>query len=447
MRKIACLMMAVLLAGCGSSGDGDGNGNGNFGPSSCSNSDQKRFVRDFMFEWYLWNDLLPAQVSVGDFNSPEELLAFLTTFSPPDSNGQPVDRFSFITTAAADSAFFGEGEFEGYGFIASVLAADDLRLSFVFQNGPAGAAGLARGQRILELNGRTIAEIQAAEGVNAVFDTSPIDFTMREPNGNEFTVTVAAGLVTIDAVPQWRIIDAGGGRNVGYLQLVQFISPAEPEFETAFAAFQAAGINDLIIDLRFNGGGLVSTTETLADYLGGDVAENLIFNETRFNDDLAPTENRTAFFSRLLNSLSLSRLVAITNSRSASASEALPNGLDPHVEVVYVGSTTTGKPVGQVGFEYCDNVIRATAFQLFNADGFGDYFDGLAPDCPSAEDLNVPVGDDADPNLITALAYLDTGSCPVVFAPGGISKPQFESQVPQPERRRDSPQGVYADAW
>ena len=444
MRKFAWLIMAAILAGCGSSGDGDGNSN--FGPGSCSNSDQKRFVRDFMFDWYLWNDLLPNQVSVGDFNTPEELLAFLTTFSPPGANGQPVDRFSFISTAAADSAFFAEGEFEGYGFIASFLAADDLRLGFVFQNGPAGAAGLARGQRILEMNGRTIAEIQAAEGVNAVFNTSPIDFTMRESNGNEFTVSVAEGLVTIDAVPQWRIIDAGGGRNVGYLQLVQFISPAEPVFETAFAAFQAAGINDLIIDFRYNGGGLVTTTETLADYLGGDVAENLVFTETRFNDDQAADENRTAFFGRLVNSLSLSRLVAITNSRSASASEAIPNGLDPHVELVYVGGTTTGKPVGQIGIQFCDNVLRATAFQLFNADGFGDYFDGLAPDCPSAENLDIPIGDDTDPNLTTALSYLDTGSCPVVFAPGGINKPQLDAEASKIERR-DSPQGVYADAW
>ena len=92
-------------------------------------------------------------------------------------------------------------------------------------------------------------------------------------------------------------------------------------------------------------------------------------------------------------------------------------------------------------------MLRATAFQLYNADGFGDYFEGLTPDCPSADDFSIPIGDDTDPNLTTALAYLDTGSCPVVFAPGGISKPQFaEEAIPQFERR-DSPQRVYADAW
>ena len=443
MRKLICITLAVFVSACSSSGDG---GDAGFTLDSCSNSDQKRFVRDVMRDWYLWNDLLPANISIGDFDSPEELLAFLTTFSPDDGSGQPVDRFSFITTAAADAAFLGEGQFEGFGFISRFIAADDLRLAVVYADGPAGMGGLARGQRILELNGRTIAEIQAAEGVNAVFDTSPVDFTLREPDGNEFTVSIAQGVVTIDPVPLLRIIDAGGGRNVGYFRLAQFISTAEPEFDTIFSALIAAGVNDLIIDLRYNGGGLVSTTEELADYLGGDIAENLTFSETRFNADKAASNNRTAFFSRLGNSLSLSRLAVISNSGSASASEMIPNGMDPHVDVVYVGSATSGKPVGQIGLEFCEKVIRPTAFQLFNADGFGDYFDGLGPDCPAADDLNIPMGDDTDPNVIAALSYFDTGSCPVVLAPPGISKPRVATEIPQLDRR-GSPERVYADAF
>ena len=443
MRKLIYITLAVLVSGCSSSGDG---GDAGFTLESCSNGDQKRFVRDVMREWYLWNDLLPTNISISDFDSPEEMLASLITFSPPDGGGQPIDRFSFITTAAADSAFLGEGQFEGFGFISQFVAADDLRLGVVYANGPAGMAGLARGQRILELNGRTIAEIQAAEGVGAVFDTSPVEFTMREPNANEFTVTVAQGVVTIDPVPLFRIIDAGGGRNVGYFRLAQFISTAEPEFETIFSALIAAGVNDLIIDLRYNGGGLVSTTERLADYLGGDVAENLIFSETRYNADQAADNNRTTFFNRLGNSLSLSRLAVITNSGTASASEMIPNGMDPHVEIVYVGSATLGKPVGQIGLQFCEKVIRPTAFQLFNADGFGDYFNGLGPDCPAADDLDIPMGDDTDPNVIAALGYFDTGSCPVVLAPSGVSKPQLDIEIPQLDRR-GAPERVYADAF
>ena len=123
-----------------------------------------------MRAWYLWNDRLPANVDPTGFATPEDLLQFLTTFSPDDGNGNPVDRFSFINSAQADSQFFGEGRYEGYGFSYRAVdaAGEDLRLSRVFFDSPANRAGLARGQRILTLNGRTIAEINAAEGVGAV---------------------------------------------------------------------------------------------------------------------------------------------------------------------------------------------------------------------------------------------------------------------------------------
>ena len=124
----------------------------------------------------------------------------------------------------------------------------------------------------------------------------------------------------------------------------------------------------------------------------------------------------------------------------------IPNGMDPHVDVVYIGSATLGKPVGQIGLEFCEKVIRPTAFQLFNADGFGDYFDGLGPDCPAADDLDIPMGDDADPNVIAALGYFDTGSCPVALVPDGVSKPQFDTEIPLLDRR-GSPERVYADAF
>ena len=448
MNRFLCLAALFCLAACSSGGGGGGGDDTNFtGNDSCSNNGQKAFVLDFMRDWYYWNDRLPANVDIGDFSSPEALLFFLTTFSPADGSGQPIDRFSSIGSAAADAAFLGEGEYEGFGFNSRFVATNDLRLTRVFVSSPAYEAGLRRGQRILELNGRTIAEIQAAEGVGAVFNTTPLAFTIQEVGGNiPPPISIDQGLVTIDPIPLSRIIDAGGGRNVGYIELTQFISTAEPEFATIFADFQAAGVNDVVLDVRYNGGGRVDTLEELADYLGGFVAENLLFLETRFNADRAAANNDSTFFSLLGSSLNLSRLVMIMDSGSASASEAIANGLEPHVEVTYVGSTSNGKPVGQVGFEFCEKIIRPTSFQLFNADGFGDYFDGIAPDCPAADDLDIPIGDNADPNLVAALAYLDTGACPAPATIGAFDKSQFQVEVPQLERR-GGPHRVYADAW
>ncbi len=431
MRILLYSMTLAMLAACSSSN----NGQQPAGPNGCSITEQKEFVLLAMREWYLWNDLLPANVDVANYATPDALLAYLSTFSPDDGTGEPIDKFSFINTAAADAAFFGEGQFEGFGFSRRSIAVDDVRLTQVFSGSPADMGGLARGQRILQLNGRTVADIEAAEGLNTVFGTTPVEFTMRRPDGSEFTSSIAHDVVTIDPLPQWRVIDAGGGRMVGYLELVTFISTADPVFDDIFSDFRANAVTDVIIDLRYDGGGLVSTAEILGDYLGGDVAENLVFSKTTFNDDRAAGNNRTAFFNRLGNSINLSRLVVIATDRTASASEMITNGMDPHVEVTIVGADTFGKPVGQVGFEFCEQILRPTAFQLVNADDFGDYFGGLPVDCPAADDLNIPIGDPTDPNVVTALGYLDTGACPVAATPGGPSKPGIVTDFPQPDRR------------
>ena len=447
MRKCFLILVGIAIAGCSASG---GDGGGDLNLASCSNGDQKRFVRDAMQDWYLWNDLLPNNISVGDYASPEELLADLITYSPDDGMGNPIDSFSFIGSAAAQAQFFGAGQFEGFGFSRKFVSADEVFLTQVFAGSPADLGGLARGQQILELDGRTIAVIEAAEGIGAVFATTPLTFTMREPDGTQFMTTIAHDIVTIDPVPQSRVIPAGdgSGRMVGYLELVTFVSTADAKLDTVFADFIANGVNDVIIDLRYNGGGLVSTAELLGDYFGGDVAENLVFSETRFNADRAPANDSFEFFERRLSSMSLSRLVVIATSSTASASELVTNSMAPHVEVTIVGSTTFGKPVGQVGFEFCNKILRPTAFQTVNADGFGDYFDGLpvAAGCAAADDLTVALGADTDPNMVAAMAFLDTGQCSVATVAPGVAKIQFGVAATKPDLR-GPPQREFAGAW
>jgi C-terminal processing protease CtpA/Prc len=436
MRKLSLIIMLVFLTACS---DSDGGGIVPPPADSCSNTAQKQFVLDFMRAWYLWNDLLPADVDINAFASPEELLAFLITV-------QPLDNFSFINTLVADQQFFGEGKFEGFGFGSRFVAADDLRLTRVFVDSPANRAvpPLARGQQILELNGRTIAAIEAAEGVGAVFDTSPLTFTMREPNNNEFTVSITQDIVTIDPVPQSRIIPVAGTPGVGYIEFAQFISTADPKLDAVFGQFVAAGITDLIIDMRFNGGGLVSTAELLGDFLGGAVAQNLVFSKTLFNADRG-ANNTQEFFELRLNSLGLSRLIIIASQGTASASELVTNSMEPYVDVTIVGDRTFGKPVGQVGVEFCEQVLRPTAFQTLNADDFGDYFGGLPADCVVADDLEIVVGADNDPNVEAALTYVETGSYPVACVPGVLSKSDV-SAVALKIDRRGPPQREFADA-
>ena len=433
MRKCLIMFAAALLTACGGGGGSDA-------PlaDACSNTQQKQFVLDSMRDWYLWNFLLPGDIDINAFAGPDELLAFLTLV-------QPLDQFSNINTLVADTQFFGEGQFEGFGIGIRFVADGDLRLTRVFTDSPANAAGLARGQRILELNGRTIAAIEAAEGVNAVFATSPVEFTMREPSGNEFIVSIAVDIVTINPVPQWRIIPQLGTPGIGYLEFAQFISTANPVLDTVFGQFSAAGVTDVIIDLRFNGGGLVSTAELLGDFLGGTVAQNLVFSKTLFNADRA-SNNTQEFFELRANSLGLSRLIIIASNNTASASELVTNSMEPHIELAIVGDRTFGKPVGQIGLEFCEQILRPTAFQTVNANDFGDYFDGLPADCIVSDDLEIPVGADNDPNVEAALTWFQTGGCPVAIAANAVAKSAIRARDPQ-AIRRGPPHRELADAY
>ncbi len=227
MRCYVSLVCVALLAACSYSSDG-----GNDGTYSCSNRDQKALVRDVVKDWYLWNDLLPEKVKLGDYDSPEELLASLIQV-------QPLDNYSYIGSAAADAAFFGAGRYEGFGFSWRQVAADDARLTRVFSNSPAAVAGFARGQRIVALDGRSVAEIEAAEGISAALDAATISFTLREIDGvTEFTVSVTEDIVTIDPVPQSRLIPTAGGTPVGYLEFAAFINTADSTLDAIFANFR-----------------------------------------------------------------------------------------------------------------------------------------------------------------------------------------------------------------
>lgn len=423
MKRLALIIVvsAVALAGCGGGGSGAAAGTV---AGSCSLDEQKQFVLDQMRDIYFWNASLPQAVDLGDFATPEDLLAFLTSF-------EPLDSFSFINSAAADAQFFGEGQFAGFGFGYQYGQDDSARLRFVYAGSPAADAGFERGQQILAIDEQTVASL-GPSGLADAFGPSEIDvtrrFSMRRIDGTEYDVDVTKEVVTIDPVPQARLIDTASGQ-VGYLELSTFISTAEGEFSAAFEEFAAAGVTDLVLDLRYNGGGLVSIAELLGDYLVGASANGLVFSKTIFNSNNT-ARNSTDSFRRLLSSLALSRLVVIATGHTASASELIINGLEPHAEVVIVAADTFGKPVGQVGIEFCEKILRPTAFEKVNALDQGGFFDGLPVDCPAADDLETPIGDAADPALQTSLAYLANGACPAVATLDGAGQAAVGLQLP-----------------
>lgn len=454
MRTGILIITVLLLSAC--SGSGGGNNGGALGPpiaGECSVAGQKATTLEVARQWYLWNADLPAEINIDDFATVQDLIDRIMESSPggPDN---PVDRFGSIGSAEAEQEFFGEGRFEGFGFqYRFEQPGNVMRIISVYPDSPAAAAApgpLERGQIVLGLNGRTINQIVAEDGVagfSALLDSSPLTLTIRPLEGPDFDTTLSQDIVALDPVRQVRLIEREGLASVGYIDFRQFITPAEAELDAAFETFRNEGVSELIIDLRYNGGGLVSTTNVFADLLGGFIAGNLIFSETRYNADRSD-QNTIRRFNLLANSLNISQLVFITTDSSASASEMIINGLDPHVEVAVVGERTFGKPIGQSGFLFCDNVLRLTTFQLLNAIEFGDYFDGLpvTPGCDAPDDVTVPVGADNDPNMIEALGYLATGACPAA-ATAPVARAEVLTGEPLlvlPDQGR--PSRIYADA-
>jgi len=447
MRNLIGLLLLATLVACG--GDGGGAAPPETGTEACSNDGQKQFVLDNLYAWYLWNDLLPQGISIADYATPEELVREVTRqFGPQDVDGNPIDLFSSVGSAQADSEFFGEGKFEGFGFSYRILdqAGEDIRLSRVFSGSPAENGGLERGQQFVSLDGRSIAEIQANEGIAAAFNNMTVLFEMRRPDGTVFSSSITKDIVTIDPVPQHRIIDAGNGVMVGYMELSQFISTADPVFDTVFAEFIAAGVDDVIIDLRYNGGGLVSTANLLGDYLGAFANDGRVFSEMQFNADRAAENNSTDFFQRQGNSIDLGRFVVIATAGTASASELVTNSMEAYFDVTLVGANTFGKPVGQIGLTFCEKILRPTSFRTVNAAGEGDYFDGLPVDCAAPDDLNFAVGADDDPNMVAAMTYLNTGACPVAAGPSGQFKVIGDMGAEKRDRRGPAHR-EFADAY
>lgn len=394
------IALAVMAAGCGGSSGGGPQ------PANCTVVAQNQFVIDVMNDIYLWNDQLPV-VNAADFDSPEATLEALRV---------PEDRFSFITSAAADDALLGGGQIAGIiGFSSISPAPDTQRITDVFEGSPADLGGLARGDSITAVDGRPIAEVLADEGFSASLGPREVGVTVElswvNVAGESFTNVFEKAVVTIPPVSSGSVLDSQAGP-VGYFLFRNFVEPAVPALDAEFAALKLAGVRELVVDLRYNGGGLLSIAQVLSNLIGGEVTQGQIQYSLEYNANNS-FRNQTVSFLDRLQALDLQRVFFIVTPSSASASELVINALRAHINVVLVGDTTLGKPVGQLGYTFCENILRPVSFSIVNADGEGDYFDGIAPDCVADDDLDRQFGDPAEASLAEALFYLDNGSCSV----------------------------------
>lgn len=360
-------------------------------------------MQDVLEAHYLWYQFLP-RVDAASYSSPDAYL---------DAVRYPLDRgFTYITSRAANDAFFDASQFVGLGF-SFRTDATELRLQQVFEGSPAHEAGLTRGSRIVEVNGRTVATLVAANAVDAAIGEdivgTEVELVLDTGGGGRRRVRLTKRVVTIPTVSSTTVLDVDG-RRVAYMNFRNFVQPSYSALSSAFTQFRSLGVRDLVLDLRYNGGGLIDVAVALGSLIGGAITDGQVFTELRHNARDA-SRNQTFRFRNEASRLDLPRLLVITTRASASASELVINALRPFIPVVVVGDTTYGKPVGQNAVTFCDQVLAPVTFATLNARGEGNFFDGIAADCPAADDLDRQLGDPAEASFATALAYIRTGTC------------------------------------
>ena len=191
---------------------------------------------------------------------------------------------------------------------------------------------------------------------------------------------------------------------IGYLEFRTFISTAPSKLRAAFATFMQAGVRKVIVDTRYNGGGLISVADTFASLLAGPANAGKVQSYELYNQANSFLNPPATTFFPEVNAIDLDAIVFITTDSSASATELVINVLEPYVnDVALVGAPTFGKPVGQEAQDFCDQRLRYVTFEVVNARREGRYFSGLPVDCPADDDFTLPVGDMAEASLAAAL--------------------------------------------
>jgi hypothetical protein len=260
-----------------------------------------------------------------------------------------------------------------------------------------------------------------------------LTLVVRNAVGVDRTVVLSAVVFALSPVQNAQLLQTPNGRSIGYVMVKDMIDQATSPLDSAFANFRAQGVQDVVLDLRYNGGGLVSLACTLASYTAGSRANGQTFAGLRYNDRKQSNNQDFLFTTNSAQWSGVSRVFVLAGPRTCSASEQVINGLlGVGVTVVAIGDTTCGKPVGFLPqADSYGTTYSVVNFESVNARNEGRYFDGFAPTptCEVAEDLSRPIGALADPLLVAAAHHMDTGNCPVVV--GAREVPQSRQGAPR----------------
>lgn len=463
---LATLLVSVILVSCKKSN----NNNPDTGPSK--QGSPLDLMRDSVYlyakEAYYWydaipnyNDFKPRNYSgANDLEALENEVNAISQFKINPATGKPYEyntaapgyaKYSFIDGGQTSTELGGAQS--SFGFAPLYESENDLRIKYVYPGSPAGLAGIKRGYRIMSINGRSNLTYDASSGganvqfvINAYAYSNAITMVLQKPDFTTFTVNLSSAAFTTNPVITYKVIDTSNGRKVGYFVFNSFTSPtnATAKLNEAFNYFGANNITDLVVDLRYNGGGYVSTAEYLCNLIIPSSKNNTVMYTTHFNDILTSGNasilanqvrrdeatnqvyNYAQFdysvagnavkFSKKGSLNNIGRVFFIVGGSTASASELVINNLRPAVDVKLIGTNTYGKPVGFFDIRINKYEMYIPEFETKNSLGQGGYFTGMRPgttDYPGKEDYDDVTHDFGDPDerlLKYALNYVTRGT-------------------------------------
>ncbi len=395
---------------------------------SCTDTRQKNWVRSWLFEDYLfYRDAPLASIDPNTYaDTVSNLFLDYTVRGVPSK-----DRFSFVLTQAEADAVFQSGTATNVGFTLRRDASNGniIRIAYVDPNGPAAAAGFARGMVLATVDGvATSLSIPTALSdklFNSPAGTSSEVGVQDTLGGPVRTLSVASATFASSPLIVDRVLP---GTTTGYLAYTSFATPVgETQLADAFKRFAAAGVTDLVVDLRYNGGGFIDIAAQLGYMVAGQaqssgkVFETFVYNDKRSaeNQNIGFVNAITGLFGNStragepLSALNLQRVSVLATGSTCSASESFISalrGID--IDVALVGGTTCGKPYGFTQADNCTLAFFGLEFEGRNNKGVVTPVSGIPATCAAADDLDHALGDPAERMLATAISYRLTGSCP-----------------------------------
>jgi carboxyl-terminal processing protease len=403
--------------------------------------DENHWLRSWSHETYLWYNELP---DIDPSSVPEPINYFeQMKTSATTSGGLPKDRFHYAQNTEEYNQYAETGVSAGYGFEYILLQNTAPRKAIIIYtepNSPAADKNIQRGAEIISIDGEPV-NYGDADILNAGLTPEKLgeyhSFEIKDLNSSTTRTVVLQSSEIVTVPVHTEKIIVRGDKKIGYIALNSFfVASAEKQLIDTINGFKNNQIDELVVDLRYNGGGYVSISADLGTMIAGNPALGSVFTELALNDKLS-RENVTFRFSSssssnltvprgtVLPKLDLPRVYILTTNNTASASEYLINGLRGiDVEVIQIGTTTTGKPYGWQAEDNCGTTYSSIQFKGENAKGFGDFTYGFAPSavdnslenvrgCVVYDDLTHVLGDESEKMLGTALYFIENSQCPL----------------------------------